>query len=209
MRRVPALFSVLVLVVVAGCTTTSEGEPLPVTTEKTTSTGDMPSTSSGQQLPFAGAPKVHAPLDTGRFQQDPCRALTTEQVQSLDFPPVGEARDAPFGKACTWSNRDTGGRATVHFLDRDPRGLSAEYQAHEDGKVAFFDELPLIEGYPAIVSNLEDDRSIGRCTVVVGVSDQVRFEVPIWLSQVNIGTKDPCEIAVMVAGLALQTMKES
>jgi len=208
MRRFSSILGIFAVVVVGGCTAASPGEPIPVTTGKTAPAGtESSSTDSGQKLPFAGAPKVSNPLDTNRFQQDPCRSLTSEQAQSLDFPPDGESRDSTFGKACTWSNRGSGGRATVHFLDEDPRGLSAEYQAHDDGITALFEVLPPIEGYPAVVSNTIDGRPDGRCTVIVGVSDEIRFEVPLWLSQVNVGTKDPCDVAALVAGLALKTMK--
>jgi hypothetical protein len=176
---------------------------------KTTPSGSAPSSNnSGQELPFAGAPKVDDPLDTTRFQRDPCQALNTEQVQSLGFSTDGEPRDAALGKACTWKNPGTQGLAEVHFLDRNPNGLSGEYQANEDGKYAYFNPLPPIEGYPAVATDIVDDRDSGGCTVVVGVSDKVTFEVSLRLSQENIGHKDPCQVAAMVAGLALQTMKK-
>ena len=159
-------------------------------------------------MPFAGAPKVNDPLDTTRFQEDPCQALTADQAESLAFPPTGKPQDMAFGNACEWRNPDTRGAATVHFLDRDPYGLSSEYLAHEDGRTELFVVLPPIEGYPAVVNNVVDRRPTGACTVVVGVSDEIRFEVPIRLSPENIGKKDPCEIAAMVAGMALQTMKK-
>jgi hypothetical protein len=53
-----------------------------------------------------------------------------------------------------------------------------------------------------------DDRDIGRCTVVVGVSDEISFEVPLTLSEVNVGKQEPCGVAARVAGMALQTMKQ-
>jgi hypothetical protein len=192
--------------VVTGCTTVSQGEPVATTTVEVTSSDSSPSlTGSGQDLPFAGAPKVNNPLDTRRFQQDPCLALTSEQAQNLTLPAIGKPRDAPLGKACTWTNRDTGGEAEVHFLSEDPRGLSAQYQAKD--RYAYFEELPPIEGYPAIAADIADDREKGTCTVSVGVSDETTFIVPVQVSQVNIGTKDACEVAVMVAGMALRTMK--
>jgi len=201
------MVGVLAIAVVAGCTTTSEGAPVPATTVETTSSGSAPSTSSDQELPFAGAPKVDDPLDTTRFQQDPCLALTPEQAEDLTFPPEGKPRAMPLGKACEWSNPGNTGGVTVHFMDRYPYGLSAEYQANEEGKYAYFDVLPPIEGYPAVATDIVDDRDGGRCTVVVGVSDEITFEVPISLSLENIGKKDPCQIATMVAGMALETMK--
>jgi hypothetical protein len=39
------------------------------------------------------------------------------------------------------------------------------------------------------------------------VADDMAFESIVQLSQANVGKKDPCEVAVEVAGLALQTMK--
>jgi hypothetical protein len=193
--------------VTAGCTTLSQGEPAPATTVETTSSGPQPSsTDGGQELPFAGAPKVDNPLDTTRFQQDPCQALTPEQAQGLTFPPTGEPREAPLGKACTWTNPETEGLVEIHFSDRDPRGLSAQYKVKDE--YAYFVELSLIEGYPAIAADVVEDRDIGQCTVSVGVSDETTFSVAIRLSQVNVAEKDPCQTAAMVAGLALQTMKK-
>jgi hypothetical protein len=114
----------------------------------------------------------------------------------------------PLGNACEWNNPNGTGSATIHFSDKDPRGLSAVYQANEDGKYAYFDVLPPIEGYPAVASDVIDDRDGGRCIVAVGVSDEVTFEALITLSLENIGNKDPCQSAAMVAGMALQTMKK-
>lgn len=148
------------------------------------------------------------PLDTTSFQQDPCLALTAEQAQSLTLPAEGKPRDMPLGNGCEWNNPNDTGSVTVHFSDRDPRGLSAVYQAHEDGKYAYFEVLPPIEGYPTVAIDVIDDRDSGRCTVVVGVSDEITFEVPITQSLENIGVKDPCEVAILAAGMALQTMKK-
>jgi hypothetical protein len=197
--------------VIAGCTTVSPGAPTPATTIENTNPPESTASTSptdGQELPYAGAPKVDDPLDTTRFQQDPCQALTQAQVQPLGLPPSGASVDMPLGNACKWSKPDSTGSATVHFLDRHPYGLSAEYQAYKDGKTAFFLELPPIEGYPAVATGVADGRAQGWCTVVVGVSDKISFEVPITLALDSIGKDDPCEVAARVAGLALQTMKQ-
>ena len=200
------MIGLVTMTVVAGCTTTSQGEPIPVTSVEATDSGSP--SSSGQELPFAGAPKVDDPLDTTRFQQDPCQALTATQITAiLDASIDGKPTDRPLGNACQWRNPDTRGLVEVHFLDEDPRGLSAEYQADKDGKWAYFEKLPPIEGHPAVARSGSDDRDIGLCTVVVGVSDEVTFDVPVQLSEANVG-KDPCEAAVKVAGMALQTMKK-
>jgi hypothetical protein len=209
------VLGVLGVVVVAGCTTTSEGTPSPTptsdaTVESTISTPQPSGTSEprGDELPYAGAPEVDNPLDTTRFQQDPCQSLTAAQAQELNVNWPGELREAALGNRCRFKGvSDPGARVEVAFLDKDPRGLSAEYQAEEDGKWEFFEVLDPIEGHPAVARAGTDDRPNGGCTVVIGASNEIAFEVALLLSQANIGVKDPCETAAMVAGMALQTMK--
>jgi len=174
-------------------------------------TSEVSSTSSGNGdgLPTNGAPKVEHPLEkTSRFEQDPCSILTAAQAQDLDLPTKGKEDDGSFGLDCQWFNEDTGSKVTIGFFTNDPRGLSGSYAAHDEGKYGFFTPLPPIEGYPAIAVDVTDRRPEGICLVEVGVSDKLSFHVDLHLSQVNVGTKDPCEIGAMVAGKALQTMKE-
>ena len=191
----------------AGCTTQSRGEPTPATTlDGTSSQSQQPSSGGGEELPFAGAPEVTDPLDTTRFQQDPCQALTAAQTRKLNLPPSGTPeKGRPLGNACIWSNTETLAEAEVHFSDKDPRGLSALYAVKD--QYAYFEELPPIDGFPAVARSGVDDRDTGRCSVVVGVSDEVTFDVPVRLSDANVGKRDPCEAAVQVARMALETMK--
>jgi hypothetical protein len=193
------------MLAVAGCTTTSPGHPAPATTVDSSASGSSPSTG-GEDLPFAGAPKVADSLDTNRFHQDPCQTLTADQAQDLNVPPSGELKtDTPLGNACLWRNKETGADAEIHFSSEDPRGLSAMYDTKDE--YAYFEELSPIDGYPAVATDILDDRDIGRCTVVVGRADEITFDASVQLSEANVGKKDPCEAAVQVAGMALKTMK--
>lgn len=203
-RRSPAIASLLGIAIVSACTTSSEGEPRPVD-----STGSMTSSSSGngEELPFAGAPKVNDPLDTSRYEKDPCRSLTSAQAQSLNLPPTGTFNEATLTVGCTWFNTQTRGEVNIDFIVDDPRGLSPEYQANRSGKWEFFEELPTIEGYPAVARAGIDSRDDGTCTVVVGVADDMAFASSVQLSLANIENGDPCKKAAEVAGLALQTME--
>jgi len=209
LRRPAIVASLLTLALVSGCTTTSQGEPRPATTTDTSTSISTPDTSdNGEELPFAGAPKVNDPLDTSRFEQDPCLSLTADQAQSLSLPSTGATlENVALGNGCGWKNSETRGYVEIVFLVDDPRGLSPEYDANSRGKWAYFDELPNIEGYPAIARDGTDDRDIGHCSVLVGVADDMVFVSIVKLSQANVGQKDPCEVAAQVAGLALQTMK--
>jgi hypothetical protein len=109
------------LVLASACTTASLGEPRPAT--ETTATSGEP--------PFAGAPKVDDPLDTSRSEADPCRALTADQT-----------RHVTLGTGCEWKNTESRGYAQIVSADGDQYGLSAAYQANEDGDWEYFEELP-------------------------------------------------------------------
>lgn len=201
----------LLCLAVAGCTKVSQGEPTPAPTSQVSTTGpSSPSSSGGEDdLPSHGAPKVDDPLeDVSRFEQDPCSILTAAQAQELSLPAAGDQEVGALGLDCNWYNRDTGGEVTIGILTNSRNGLSGFYAANERGDLVYFDELPAIEGYPAIASDVVDRRSRGVCIVDVGVTDQLAFHVDLQLSQVNVGIDDPCKTAAMVAGMALQTMKE-
>ena len=200
----------LFCLVLAGCTTVSPGEATSTSTSEISTTGSSPtpSSSNGGDLPSNGAPKVTHPLDdTSRFEQNPCSILTSTQTQELDLPSTGREDDGLLGLDCQWFNQDTQGQVTIGFLSKDSRGLSSSYAANEQGKYKYFNPLPPVEGYPAITYGTTDRRSSGICSVEVGVRDQLSFHVDLQLSQVNVGTKDPCATAAKVAGKALLTMK--
>jgi hypothetical protein len=198
----------LLCLVVAGCTTVSEGEPLPAPTNDVSTTDSPPSTSGEDDLPSHGAPKVENPLDdASRFEQDPCSILTAAQAQELDLPATGKQEEGALGLDCEWYNPDTRGQVTISSLTNSQNGLSGFYAANQRGEYPYFLELPPIEGYPAVASDIVDRRPEGTCLVAFGVTDQLAFGIALHLSQVNVGRKEPCETAVLVAGMALQTMK--
>lgn len=199
-RRKLFAASLLGLALVSACTTTSKGDPLAATPASSTP-------GNGEEdLPFAGAPKVDNPLDTSRYEKEPCEALTADQAQSLNLPPTGVINnDVALGVGCVWRNSTTHGYVGIDFLVQDPRGLSPEYQNRT--KYDFFEVLPDIEGFPAIARGGSTDRDHGICTVMVGVADDMVFASNVQLSQVNIGQKEPCDVAAQVAGLAVQTMR--
>src|SRR5689334_11056361 len=103
-QRSALLAGMLCLVVAGGCTTVSQGSPRPEGSNGSDSTPSGTSAPGGDdELPFAGAPKVDDPLDTDRFQQDPCRTLTGEQTQDLNLPATGKVmEDTALGVACEW-----------------------------------------------------------------------------------------------------------
>jgi uncharacterized protein DUF3558 len=209
-RRFLLTVSLLGLVFAAACTTTSQGEPHGVGSTGGEASTSAPHTSEGDEdLPFAGAPKVDTPLDTSSYEQDPCKSLSADQAENLSLPSAGRIdHDVVLGVGCDWVNKETGGEVEIVFVVGDPTGLSSEYDANKRGEWEFFEELPDIEGYPAIARGDPDDRDIGHCTVVVGVADDMAFETILRLSEVNVDRLKPCDVASEVAGMAVRTMKE-
>jgi hypothetical protein len=194
----------LLCLVLAGCTTTSQGEPTPETTTST----DSSFTDHNDDLPTNGAPKVDNPLDATRFEQDPCATLTVKQATDLNVPTTGEPTDIVGGVGCEWANRETRGWVLVGFFTDSDNGLSAIYAANERGDLAFFEPLPDINGHPAVATDIDDRRARGICTVLVGVTDELVMQISVRLSEANADEKDSCEVTVDVADVALQTLEE-
>jgi hypothetical protein len=208
-RHLAPMVGVLCLAITS-CTTTSQGKAMPAATTKVSTSSSSSPTSGGENdLPSHGAPKVEQPLDTTRYQQDPCSILTASQSQQdLNLPPGGKPEDIALGKGCEWFNPDTRGQVTIGLLTGNTRGLSSLYDANQRGKYPYFIELPSVEGYPAVASDVADRRPTGACIVVVGVTDQLVLDVALQLSLANVGKVKPCDKAAEVAGMAMQTMKE-
>lgn len=211
MRPLPSvvLLAAASVCLFAGCTSTTAGQATPTpgngpgTGSDTTTQSDEP---NPDELPAHGAPKVADPLDPAKFQENPCLSLTSQQSEDFNLGPSGQPYQGDLGEACKWRNASTRGQVDLQFLDDDPRGLSSEYEVDEDGRWAYFEELS-IEGYPAVARSQVDRRDGGACTVVVGASDVIAFEIVLQQSQEKIGTDDPCEVAADVAGEAVKTMK--
>ncbi|HYQ67673.1 DUF3558 domain-containing protein [Actinophytocola sp.] len=209
-RRSLLLVSLLGLALATACTTMSPGEPRATgSAGGETSKSRHQTSEGGEDLPFAGAPKVENPLGTSSYEEDPCKSLSEDQAKYLGLPSTGTIdHNVVLGVGCDWVNKETGGEVEIVFVVDDPTGLSSEYDANKRGEWKFFEELPDIEGYPAVARGDPDDRDIGHCTVVVGVADDMAFETILRLSDVNVGRLKPCDVASEVAGLALKTMKQ-
>ncbi|MBB4906571.1 hypothetical protein H4W32_006094 [Actinophytocola algeriensis] len=158
-------------------------------------------------MPTDGAPKVNDPLETTKFQENPCLTLTSDQSEGIfGISPSGQGYTDTLGNGCKWKNEESRAQADVVFLDKNPRGLSAEYAVNEDGRWVLFEELT-VAGYPAVIRGQVDRRPDGICTVVVGASDELSYEVVVQQSSDRVGTTDPCVVAADVAGETVKTIK--
>ena len=202
-----ALGGLAVSALLAGCSGSSGGNPVP--TGDPTSAGASSSTpsSGGDDLPSNGAPKVQNPLNTTAFHQQPCRVLTADQLPQLNLEAPGEAGKGVGAPDCTWRNRSTGASLGVQFELANSRGLSTVYERRQT--FALWQEIPSIEGYPAVIAATRDTRKeIGDCEVLVGVSDSLEFSLQGVVSRAKRGQIDPCEPTQLAAKLMLQTLKK-
>jgi hypothetical protein len=165
MRRwISATVGVAAAVVIAGCSSTEPGRP--------TADGD-PSPALSTSTSDGKAPPVRAALNDARLIGDPCSALTSEQLRSLGFTAAvkTDVEDLAVGNVCSW-NDDTigavGASAGVVVQTTLIHGLSDIY-AQRHG-MAYFTPVT-IEGYPAVLTDLTDQRDSGTCALNLGVSD--------------------------------------
>lgn len=201
MRRALAL-APLALFALAGCSATTPGQAVPAE-----STGPPTArTTPADEVPGPGVPKVPNPIDITRFKQNPCAALTAEQISSL----LGdEARVVPDpkgagGPGCGWFSQ---AHLVVLFPNVDKLGLTSIYRA-KGGTYPFFAPLAPVDGYPVVAYGIEDVRArLGECNVALGTSDRETVDVSITQSPAHKGEKDPCESAREVAGKVLGNLR--
>jgi hypothetical protein len=213
LRRIGIVSSALVVtgLVIAGCSGSKvQGAP-------SGPTGGSSSTGASAAQDLHGAPPVANPLDTTKFQQNPCASLTAVQLQhlrdSIDAGTEPKSRTNSTGPACGWGASDRGSATLLDsaFLTAGS-GLSSAYAQKSD--YAVFDKLPDIQGYPAVVAMSVDGRSQGHCSIQVGVTDQLVVSVQISVSsvpgangQVNPYYKQPCTPAQQVAEAVMTTLR--
>jgi hypothetical protein len=199
MRRSVVLLSASLLILTA-CSDTKAGTATPVVT----------SSSSADTVPGPGVPKVETPVDTTRFKQAPCKALTSEEITTLLGPGVAakEQLDAPGGPTCDWHpSGTTQAKVGIIFNQVNQAGLTGIYEKQGSTFHLFLPMAPVAD-LPTVAYGLKDERtSDGRCAVAVGTSDHEMIDVSITQSEVNVGKKDPCAAAHEVAEKVVANIK--
>ncbi len=85
-------------------------------------------------------------------------------------------------------------------------GLASAYQ-HQDSQSGYFEAIPEIDGYPAVLSGTTDSRKSGGCQAIVGIKDDETFTSSILLQPQSPLYQDPCSLAVKTAAAAITTIK--
>lgn len=163
-------------------------------------------------LPSHGAPKVNNPVDATAFETKPCDVVPMAALAKAGIKveaPDAEPDDST-GPICDWKFRrgpDGGRQGTMgtRINTLSDRGLSDIYD-QRGTSFQLFEELPPIEGYPAVIHDTSDSRSEGICNLSVGISDQQTYDVQTDLDTAHPQYSDSCSVAVKVATIALQTL---
>jgi hypothetical protein len=186
------------LVLLAGCTSGGGTTGTPTNATQPTSTSD----SSG-----GGAPKVSNPLDLKAVEAAPCSAVTATQVTAFGLPGVnGSVNTSAPGASCVWSGSLTDAEMTPSFTVL-PEGTSLKTTYAKKDSYGFFEERPAIQGYPAVVALLADQRKEGSCDIVVGASDDRSILFTFLSDEKSKYFADPCAGVTEFANLAITTIK--
>jgi hypothetical protein len=202
-RRSLAVFAgTIVILAAAGC----NGSPSTTGTPSAQST----TSSTGQGLPYAGAPKVANPLPESVLSGDPCAdALTPSQVkEALGVEVTGESgTTSGIGRKCDWSNADTTAVLTVFFVTEAKQGLSGVY-ANSKPQAVKWQPLAPIQGFPAVAYLTPGPDPKTFCTVTVGIADDLSVDVALALGRSAHGSVDPCSVAPKAADAVVTTLRQ-
>nr|WP_245573260.1 DUF3558 domain-containing protein [Amycolatopsis benzoatilytica] len=180
----------LLLLATAACSSTP-GTPAPAASA-------APSSSS------PSVPKVNAPLDAAKYEQNPCALLSSAQATEVIKSVRNRQGKGLVGPICTWNDADSNSVAVG--LVPGQGGLASSY-AYRDSAAGYFQVAPDVNGYPAVYTSPSDDRKNGGCQAVVGIKDDETLTSSVLLDKTSPDYRDPCSLAAKAAAAAVATIK--
>jgi len=194
-------------VALAGCSSgvkPGSAGNIPSLSFSTQSTAPQSTSSSDSSGSTGSAPKVSSPLNPAPLLSDACSGLSASQVSSFGLK-TGQPRTIETGTTCSWRYNDgTSNTVNISPLVPNKNGLSDLYD-QKDSKAYF--EPTQIAGYPAVYTDIVDSRNRGRCSLYVGVTDQLAVFVFTQLDDGADVTK-PCPVADKIGAAMVQTLKK-
>lgn len=184
---------------VAGCATGTAGRP--TAAPPTGASASQPATNADTY----GAPKVTSPLDTTKYQPNPCVALTSAQLRAIGIGVAGTVQQDTQGNVCHWAVAPDTNYAfafDLAFPPGEPSGLANAYQAAGPGDLR---RLPDVHGQPAVTEPSQNTG--GNCTIYLGATDHVEYAVSVLVGQGRPQYRNPCSVAGQIADAVTATMK--
>lgn len=168
----------------------------------TSASSSAAAASSGGQL----APPVPAPLPTDTLLANPCGALSPDQAAQIGLTGAGKADQDEAGPRCQWkSATSTLNAVYISPVPANANGLSDIYA--NKAKDQYF-QPTTIDGYPAVYADVQDTRSIGDCSLWVGVTDQLAVSVSTQIGE-GPNKSNPCPVIQRVATAMVQHLQSS
>lgn len=172
------------------------------TTGTPTSATQPTSASNG-----SGAPEVSNPLDLKAVEAAPCSAVTAAQLTAYGLPGInGSVNTGSPGSSCIWSGSLTDAEMAPGITVL-PAGTSLQTIYAKKDSYPVFEPQPAIQGYPAVVSLIVDQRKDGNCELVVGASDERAILFTFLSDKKSKYFADPCAGVTEFANLAITTIK--
>ena len=208
MRHALAAGVAAVLLVLAGCSTPGTAHPNPNNDTKTPTNNTSRPQPTSSDLP-PNVPRVTNPINTTRFEQNPCRVITPAQRNKLSIKTKPKPKMSESGPGCEWGDVfDDGITIEGAFLTKG-RGSSIAglYKNNKLGRYDYFQPIE-IHGYPAAFSAPFDGRDRGGCAIAVGVRNDLLYSIGIDLGTENPNYGNPCSVLKRVAEMAVKTMTQ-
>jgi hypothetical protein len=185
--------TVITGVVLAGCSSPAQGVPSPTT---------APSAGASAT---GGAPPIAHPIDTTKYQQDPCSVLTAAQLGDLNVGAQAKPTTSAFGPGCEWADSDGPSKTNIGMtLLTKLHGLNSLYAARRN--YSYF--IPtMIDGFPGVYAGGPDERNNGTCGLDVGVAPAMEFDVIVFVEHESPNYHNPCGVAQELAIGMVSTMK--
>ncbi|HEX7308509.1 DUF3558 domain-containing protein [Lentzea sp.] len=174
-------------------------------TAGTPTNATQPTTSSAA----GGAPEVKNPLTLSAFESAPCSTVTPAQVESFGMPGVaGKVNTSSPGPSCIWLGASTPAKvAPALTILPEGTNLDSVYKNKDNGTYAVFEPMADVQGYPAVLTLANDERSKGNCEIVVGATADKAILFTIQAITGSSKFADPCGAVTEFANLAITTIK--
>lgn len=146
-------------------------------------------------------PQVTQPLNVAKYEQNPCALLP----QSAEvFHAVRNRKIAGnVAPVCTWNDSENSSLAIGPLPGQG--GLATVYRNRSN--IGYVEPAPSIDGYPAVFTNVLDNRSDGGCQIAVGVRADEAFTSSVILFKQSPSYNDPCAVALKAARTVAATLK--
>ncbi|WP_336160416.1 DUF3558 domain-containing protein [Amycolatopsis sp. VC5-11] len=146
-------------------------------------------------------PQVPHPLNVRKYEQDPCALLP--QAAEVFGAVRNRKITGNVAPVCSWNDRENSSLAVG--LVPGQGGLATVYGNRSS--TGYFEPAPSIDGYPAVYTNVLDNRSDGGCQVAVGVRSDETFTSSVILFPRSPSYADPCAVALKAATAVVATLR--